>query len=276
MASGIKSYFTLLSLLYFNSPLQCIGLTIEEKLNKLCPQFMRWDLLFGDRQNINPSYTADASSEESAEEEDEILDLAAIEIQTSVVPADETLSGDEISDTRRRLFSGTSKSGVKPTLNPVLAQYTASVALDSTESAGEPRSKKSKGDFTSVYNQAKANEMEMLREHKDKELEISSNAVEISSSRLQFDARMAEQSHAMQERRLDLDEKQIKESCEISSSRLQFDIRMAEQSLAMQERRLKLEEKQIQESSKREILLALIAKDKTLDEMKAYMQMLKE
>ena len=44
----------------------------------------------------------------------------------------------------------------------------------------------------------------------------------------------------------------------------------------MQERRLALDEKQIQQSSKREILLATIAKDKTLDEMKAYMQMLKE
>ena len=77
------------------------------------------------------------------------------------------------------------------------------------------------------YNQTKAYEMEMLRGHKDKGLETSSKAVEISSSRLQFDARMAELSHAMQDRRLALDEKQI------------------------------------QRSSKREILLATIAKDKT-------------
>ena len=121
------------------------------------------------------------------------MDLAAIEVQTSVVPADETLSDDCISETRRRLISGMSKSGVKSTLHPMLAQYTASVAVDSTESAGEPRSKKSKGDFTGVHNQTKAYEMEMLREHKDKELEISSKAVELSSSRSQMSLALSEE-----------------------------------------------------------------------------------
>ena len=86
----------------------------------------------------------------------------------------------DVSETRRRLISGMSKSGVKSTLHPMLAQYTASVAIDLTESAGEPRSKKFQGDFTGVYNQTKAYEMEMLREHKDKELEISSSRSQMS------------------------------------------------------------------------------------------------
>ena len=48
-----------------------VGLTIEEKLNRLCPQFARWDHLYGDKQNINPFHIADASSEEEDEDNEE-------------------------------------------------------------------------------------------------------------------------------------------------------------------------------------------------------------
>ena len=42
------------------------GVTIESKRDLLCPYYERMDLLFGSRQNVNPSYVAHAGDDDTS------------------------------------------------------------------------------------------------------------------------------------------------------------------------------------------------------------------
>jgi hypothetical protein len=42
------------------------GLTIQQKLEKLCHGYYRWDAIFGDRENLKPSYIAQSTDSTSS------------------------------------------------------------------------------------------------------------------------------------------------------------------------------------------------------------------
>lgn len=249
-----------------------VGLTIAEKLNNLCPQFARWDALYGDKQNINPSHTADASSseeDEDNEEEEENVDLSAIDVipLTSIA---ETPSSDDSYDSRKpnrlpKVVSSLGKSSSslsKRGTNPVLAELSAATLTDASENGESRVIKKARGDFSSLYALNKTTEYEITKESKKLELDIQ-------NSRL-------EQEMCVANARLDHDKAMAESSLVIANERLQHDKSMAEASLSMQKERLRMEEKTNAENSKKEVMLALIARGLSITEIREYLNVLKE
>ena len=48
------------------------GLTIQQKLEKLCHGYYRWDAIFGDRENLKPSYIAQSTDSTSSSSSSQI------------------------------------------------------------------------------------------------------------------------------------------------------------------------------------------------------------
>ena len=126
--------------------------------------------------------------------------------------------------------------------------------------------KKARGDFSSIYALNKTTEYEFSKESKQLELDFQHSRLEremcVANARLDHDKAMAESSLI------------------IANARLQHDKAMAEATLSMQlsmqKERLMMEEKTNAENIKKEVMLALIAKGLSVNEIRDYLDALKE
>ena len=131
-------------------------------------------------------------------------------------------------------------------MDPGLVALAAETSKKASES-GDPRlSKKSKGDFTSVYAAAKMKEIEMLKDTKNKELEIKSN-------RLDLDTKIAE---------ADLELRKNKQKSE--DERGAMDLAFAKESKSPEiELARETTDKTLKEATRRELAIALVKEGKT-------------
>lgn len=179
------------------------GMTIDMKLDEMCPYYQRWDNLYGGRQNVDPTHTMEGGIDPSGDDgtytagvlenfeendDDTYGETEPEEFVHISIPDDP----GELSEDVERMVPGSSES-TEPCLpsyaaprrpnssfplsvNPVLRQLSASVASETP--AGEQLTDKRKGDFGSTYSSMKSREIDLTSKDKNIKLEIQAQRLE--------------------------------------------------------------------------------------------------
>jgi hypothetical protein len=199
------------------------GITIEDKLNKICPLYDRWEAIFSERPNFEPPYVMESldyfpSSDEEGEsffvvQEETPLNpmpsssLSLAGLMENEVPGDavQGQSSEERTDSREASggILGPSPTPINPHL-VAMANESARLAKESGEGSGLRNAGLGgkKRDFASAYadsaekraiirrDQAHA-ELEWKKKHAEAELDLKREALQQARSKDERDGRNA-------------------------------------------------------------------------------------
>jgi hypothetical protein len=165
------------------------GKTIDAKLEEECVDFKRWDALFGERQNVNPSFTyesgsfeLDDSDEDSDLDEERIViglsDPASTAVFINTVstqslansatdPEIAVKSASNITDVAAVKIGNVKKTATQTPafkVHPVLAKLSEAVSSDGSSGDSKQSSKKAKTDLHSSFTEAKLAQVQLERE----------------------------------------------------------------------------------------------------------------
>ena len=166
--------------------------TVAAKLAHMCPLFDELSLLFGERQNLNPSHVFDSSE---------------IQCETS---SDNNLGGNELGDTTGEYYQDASLFETLPSqsssfpfnyLEPTLFENAESAVTQSPlQSTPFPRTPfqstipslqpSKKRDFNTAYLDCKSSEMEFKRVCFEKELELKREELDMRREELKINDKL--------------------------------------------------------------------------------------